>query len=657
MKRIIIFCLVIFLTAPLFSEDYSAVQYYNMGKTAESSGDFFKAVEMYKSALILNENFFDAVAGLAHAYYNLDEFDEALKYVLKAELLDSANTDLINLKGRINLNIGEFEQAKQNFQDVLKIEENNIDAEFGLAELDVASGQMTNAENRYENVLLVSPESRKALLALVMINDNNGDSTAAEFYIKQALKYYSDNSYVRYTAARHYYEAGNTDEALYHVKTALFLQPDFLDATLLLCTIYMKNGEYENITAEIEAALKNHRDNNYLWYVLGRAYENMGKSEEAIMSYARTLNIRPDDDLARIALENEIIANTGLDSKYRENYSSYHVDLGLKYESRNMLDKALTEYRRALVIYPYSVDARLLYADLFKRKGFIERYIMILNALVDEGFGNTDILDEIEIRKSMQTQTISEKWGIDQFSVDKEENKLSIFFNDSGMSHIEGEKILSEYIEFLMLGYDNIIIDSNNISGNFADCYRISRNNNSDYFIIFNCAENDRAVSVSADIFLSSTGSKLTTVGIVRTGNQMIPEAGKGTVSEIHNLLPVEGRIIDRKFDEIVVNLGANEGLNPGDQLPIIKKGELQKSKDGFELQYEQNAVIGTFNVSEVNELVSDGSITINNFFDMINPGDSLFIQKNEAIAEDDAAGDEQMFYTGDLFNSISNIP
>ena len=621
------------------------------------AGDFFKAVEMYKSALILNEKYFNAVSGLAHAYYMLDEFYESLKYVFEAEKLDSENTDLMNLKGRIYLNLGDLQQSKDIFTAVLDLEENNIDAEFGLAELDIASGRVLTAENRYLDVLLVSPESRKALLALVMINDSTGNLDAAEIYLKQALQFYTDNPFVRLIAAEHYYKTGNYDESLYNLKTALFLQPDFLEASILLCEIYMKENKYDEVISEIEKVLKNHEDENILWYLLGRAYENRNNPEKAIMSYARAILIRPDDDLSRISLENEIISEMPMDSPLRERYASYHLDLGRKYEVRNMLDKALMEYRRALVINPYSIKARLLYADIFKRKGFIERYLLILTAIVDEGFGTTDILDEIEIQKSMLDQTISESWGINQFSIEKQQNHVSIFCSDHGMSHSEGEIIISEYLEYLINGYDNITVNSNRLTDNFADSFRISRENDSDYFVIFKCAENERAVSLNAEIYLASTGNKLKSIQLVRTGNQMLPEAGRAAVRELHSLLPVYGEIINRRFDEVIVNLGAGDGLNKGDELYIIRKGELEISKDGFSMEYDKSSVIGTYIVEKTDELVSEGYISIEGFFDMINPGDSVFIpQVIDGNTEASETEDEQMFYTGDLFNSITNI-
>ncbi len=650
-----IFCFLAFVSA---EGPGSALEYFHAGQAAESAGDFYKAVEMYKSALNYNSKFFNAVNGLAHAYYGLDEFDESLKYVLQAEKLDSKNTDLMNLKGRIYLNKGDFKKAKEIFAEVLSYEENNIDAEFGLAELDIASGRIKTAATRYENVLLVSPESRKALLALVMIKDDAGDLADAEIYLWQALKFYSNNAFVHYIAAKHFYRKGDTEEALYHLETALFLQTDFPDASILLCEIYMQEHKYDEVRKEIEKVLNKHRNEYILWYMLGRAYEDLGDSANAISSYARVLNIRPDEDLSRIALENEIISKMPMDSDLRVRYAEYHIDLGLKYEARNMLEKALKEYRRALVINPYSYDARLLYADIFKRKDYIERYLLILSALVKDGYGNTDIQDEIEIRKSMIDSTISEKWDTDQFSADKEENHISVFFSSSGMSHIEGEYILSEYMEFLLNGYENIVVDTNNVSDDFAFCFRTARENNSDYFIIFECRENPRAVSISADIYIASTGNLMQSLNFVRTGNQMIPEAGKTVSDSIHSLLPVYGRIIDRKFDEVLVNLGLNEGTAVGDEFLVIKKGAISRSKNNFDLDFDKSAVIGTYTVQASDELISDGSVKIKGFFDMINPGDIIYKKGNqEDAAAADGTDDAQMFYSGNLFDSIRNIP
>ena len=291
MKKIIAVFILTFITAAAYSQNYSALDYYHEGQRAETAGDYYLSVEMYKSSLIKNPDFTDSIAGLARSYFGLEEFEEALKYAEQAQRYDYNNTMIMNLKARIYLNLGDLQKAEEIFREVLIIEENNIDAEFGLAELDIASGRIAMAENRFENALLVSPESRKALLSLVLINDSSGYPQKAEYYLRQALRFYSDNPYVQYTAAKHFFTLDNIDEALYHLKTALFLQHDFPEASILLFKIYMRQGKYAETAAEIEKIISNNTQNYILWYLLGRAYEKTGDSVKAVNAWARVLNI------------------------------------------------------------------------------------------------------------------------------------------------------------------------------------------------------------------------------------------------------------------------------------------------------------------------------------------------------------------------------
>ena len=57
-------------------------------------------------------------------------------------------------------------------------------------------------------------------------------------------------------------------------------------------------------------------------------------------------------------------------------------------------------------------------------------------------------------------------------------------------------------------------------------------------------------------------------------------------------------------------------------------------------------------------EVITDGSVKIKGFFDMINPGDIIYKKGNqEDAAAADGTDDAQMFYSGNLFDSIRNIP
>lgn len=661
-NRIFIIIFVLFPFFHVFSDkNYSAIEYYNIGKESEIAGDFYNAIEMYKSALLLNENYLNAIIGLAHAYYGLYEFDESLRYIQLTEIYDVENTDILILKARNFLNKGELEKAKKLFESVLEVEENNIEAVFGLAELDIASGRTYAAEDRYENVLLFSPESRKALLSLVIINDSKKSFKVADTYIQQALKSYPENPFVRYIAARHYYYLDNIEESKYHIKTALMIKPDLLEASIFSAKIYMEQGEYQEATLELEQAIKKNSSNYILWYMLGRANEKMDKYEKAFDLYHGALVKKPDEEIARIAIENLLTNEFEMDNPERRVYSEYHIDLGEKYEGMNLPNKAYKEYRRAIKIDPYSIEARYRYAIINKFLGYKERYVSLLEQLQAAGKNDVEITDEIEIQKNLMETTLSEKWGIDQFQVDKDASKLSVFISNSDMSHIEGEEILLEYLVYLLLRFENIEIIDRKIENNFAACFRNARGNNSDYFIIINCKEKERITSLTANIYNSSTGNVLETLTSVKTGNQKFVNACQGLIDEVHSLLPVYGKILNRRFNDVIVNLGEKDGIKNGDELNIIKKGSLKLSKNDFELEYQEDEILGTYTVNSVNELVSEGSVKPLSFFDMINQGDIVFLKIENETPEENTdeipeEKDAQLFNQNDLFNSIINI-
>ncbi len=662
MKRFLIVILLFIASMQIHAQSRGAVELYSDGNYQESAGNYYKAIELYKTSLSRNNNYIEPVIGLARAYYFLNEYEEALLYIEKAERLDKNNTEVMNLKARLFLSTGDFNNAEILFNKILEIEENNIDAGFGLAEIDIASGRITRAAERFEEAIAVSPESRKALLSMVLISDRNGDTEKAEYYLTQALQYYSGNPYVRYTAAEHYYNEGNLDEALFHLKTALFLKKDFTEASLLLSRLYMDQQKYNEVISVINNIISENDNEVLLWYMLGRAYENSGDTSKSILCYSRAFNIKPDEDLSRIALENEIIRNTQIDDNVRVKYSNYHVELGRKYEERNMIDKAEYEYRRALLIYPDSYEARLLSAGIYKRIGYDERYISILTELSAIRTDDIDLKDEIEIQKSLMDETLSEKWNINQFTEPKMKNKIAVFYAEDSMNHIQGEQILSEYINYLLTGYENIEITVTGFNGDYAECFRLSRENNADYFIIFDIYETERVVSLQSRVYLADTGGELERLEAVRTGNQMLHEASSAIVEEIHSRLPVYGSIINRKFDQVVINLGHRDGISSGAELMIIKKGMIQRNKSDFSLSFASEDLLGSIKISSSDELVSEGEVSVSQFFDMINPGDYVIpvipASEDENTSEQQlpVTSDAQLFIPDDLFSSINNI-
>ena len=184
-KRLFLFVLLI---CSLSAVSANEIQELNKrGEEAQNVGDYYSAIEYYKTAIDLNPAYLSPLRGISESYFILGEYSEALRYVTEALRFASSDLELVNLEGRILLGLGQIEEAHARFALVLSKEPNNINAQFGMAEREIAEGKIQNAAARYREALRISPENRRALLSLVLLYDEIGNENAANYYIMQAL--------------------------------------------------------------------------------------------------------------------------------------------------------------------------------------------------------------------------------------------------------------------------------------------------------------------------------------------------------------------------------------------------------------------------------------------------------------------------------------
>lgn len=649
---------ILYLLQPaiLFSDsnsNKSPTELNTEGRNAQLVEDYMRAIELYKTALQNNPKYLEPLVGLAESYFAIGEYQEALNHILQAEVLANREVDLLNLEGRIRIGLGDLEIAGQLFARVLEHQPNNLDAQFGFAEIDIALGRTINATSRYLEALKVSPQNRRALLSLVLLFDDRGDVEKSEEYVGKALLFHPNNPQVRYIAAKHLLRRGKLDDSEYQVTVALQLNPDYLDATLLLSEIYLEMGEYGRVVSLIEGILAKNRDVHLLWYTLGKAYERLEQIDSALNAYATAFRRQSDDEISRIALENLIISNLPMDDPRRSRYAEYHFEQGAAYQERNFLDRALREYRRGLLIDPRSKQGRLLYSEIFNIKGFPVKYLDELKVLADLGFEDSDILDKIEIQESLLADTVSSMWNVNQYEIERHFYRFAMYVSGSAMMHYLGDVDLISYLKNLLMRYQNIEIvsDLSQVSG-FGEAFGDARKTGSDYFYVVELEETERHFEVKCVMYSSATGSPLKTFDVLRTGNNRVVDSLALLSDDIHSVLPLSAHIIQRKFDQALIDLGTFDGVNKEDSLLIIKKDALKLKRDRIGFDFAPADIIGTLTVSETDELVSEGTIERNIFFDLINVGDRLvFEEQNE-----EAAQSARQITPLELFRSVLKI-
>ncbi len=616
----------------------SARQLFQQGEQAETSEDYYGAIENYLAALKENPSYADPMVGLAQSYYSLDEYDIALKYAEQASRYSGNRSRVLNLQARILVGLGQIDKAAAIYRQVMSTEPNNVEARIGLAELAVAQGNTDGALAQYQDAIRLEPQNRKALLSLALLYRSRGDNGVAGRYIRLALQYHSSDPQVQLLAGEYYLSQGDTDQALAHARTALALRSDYPDAMLLAGEIYLATGDYAKTSATMDQLIAQERSKdtgsatqagrspaNLAWYIKGISQAKLNQPTDSIRSFQRLLSRDPSDEIARLAMEQVVKKNLPMESPDRTTYAKYHFDRAASYEKQNLFQHALFQYRQGLQIAPLSRDGRLAFAELYRLEGYRAKYVSELEVLKNLGYTDKTVSDRLEIFSSMLHDTVASDWNIDQFALNRNNTSFLVFENPAQdvLTHPESSNYFGSYLRDLLLGYELTASPSPAQEiGHFAEAFSAARRQGSDYFVLLRIDEGDRTVSLTATLYLSRTGSPTASFSVYRSGNDRIEKATAQLADLIHASFPLSGKLIARKFGQGVIDLGSMYGIKKDDTFNIVQSGQLSRNSDGSAFVYPPEALVGTFKVTRVDDAVAEGTITRQGISDLVNVGD-----------------------------------
>ncbi|WP_455381332.1 tetratricopeptide repeat protein [Salinispira pacifica] len=616
----------------------TARQLYQQGQAAETSEDYYGAIESYLGALRENPSYAEPMIGLAQSYYSLDEYDIALKYAQQASRYVGTDSRVLNLQGRILVGLGQIDKARAVYQRVLASEPNNVEARIGLAELAVAQGNTDGALAQYQEAIRLEPQNRKALLSLALLYRSRGENDVAGRYIRLALQYHAGSAEVHLLAGEYYSAQGDTDQALRHAQTALALRPDYPQAILLLGEVYLGSSDYAKASAAMDQLIAQERGSGggsatqsraavqqLAWYIKGVAQAKLDRPADSIRSFQRLLALDPGDEVARLAMEQVVKDSLPMEATARSSYAKYHFDLAANFEKENLFQHALFQYRQGLQIAPLSREGRLGFAELYRLEGFRAKYVSELKVLKNLGYTDKTVTDRLEIFSSMLHDTVSADWNIDQFSLERNNTSIMVFVDPgkSVFTHPDAGGYFGSYLRDLLLGYELTASPAPaQLISRFSDAFAAARRTGSDYFIVLSVDEGDRTLSLSATLYLSRTGAPTASFTVYRSGNGRVEKATARLADLVDSTLPLSGKLVARNFDRGVIDLGAMHDIKKDDAFNIIQAGQLSRNSDGTAFVYPPEALIGTFTVERVDDAVAEGTIKRTGISDLINTGD-----------------------------------
>ena len=660
-KKIVVFTVCLFISQALSGAGNSAavLEKYNMGMKAQANESYYEASQYYLEVTVENPAFTDAWYKLAECSYKLGEFDLALQYLENAEKYEKNNLAIQNLKGMVYVSLGRIDDGRAIFNNILKKYPNDIDAHFGLAEIELYEGRFSGAQNQYMEALKRQNTNRKALLSLALVNAERGQAEAAETYLRQALSYYSGEPEVHYLASIIYSMKGDYVTAEKQARIAVEVNSSYDKAYDMLSTILYKQSRYKEVIDISDYLISRNRKNTNAWFIKGVSQCKLGNVASAIETWTAGLQINPQDEIMRSAMENEIRNTLTLEDSRRSYYAQYHIANAKQYASRYDGSGAVYEYQRALLLDPMNYEARIAYADILEINGMHELYLEQLK-FIKENNGEqlaalskkqqTELNDKIEAFDYLLSDTLGKKWNVDPFYLDKTRWNIAVFYEDNNSTfiHADTNRLVANAAADIFSGVaiTSVKTQVTPVSG-YGEAFKNSRAGGFDYFIILSLSEGENDMTLSSTMYSGRTGLEISKNSFYCTGNNRFSTVLRRFRNSVLEKLTVRGKILDRNGKTVLVDLGKAENIVKDAQLKIIKKGQIRTADSGVGLYYRDADVLGTIVITTAGEEISEGTIENHGFYDKINIDDELvLVSLPVQNANNDANG-----------NAVDNVP
>jgi len=637
---IFLLCILTFLSVNAEAQTQgTAAAYYERGRNFMAEENWYSAVEAFLECTRLNSAHAEGTAALAECYYELAEFDEALNWVRKAKQLARTNMTVANLEVFTLIALGQLDTASTLVTGILAKEPYNREALFAAGELDIARNRPSQAMIRYRDAVRRYPDDRRLLISLALVTLSLGDADTAVTYINNALTQHSDDYRVYYYAAYIYSKNGKLADAIRYAERALYFKPGHGATQSLMAVLRYRNSQYEESVRLCDISIANNRQDMNAWYLKGLCLIRMGRPLDAITTLSNAIAINEEDEFIRAILEETLLTSTTLEDSRRTRWATWHFNKAKGYRSRNLIDQALFEYRRGLRLNPFAVERRE-YAELLRMQGYPARYLEELRFLQDQGVADRSLNDAVEAYSSLLSNALFKQWQVNPVDLAERHWKVAVFSlaGQSSFLHADAGSVAAGVVRELLVHDRNITpLNLDLRQAVFSQAFRQAREGGADYFMLVSVTENERDISVKAELFVGRTGSPAGTFYAYRTGTDRLRGASRGIVDQLSASMPLRGRLLIRKQGQALINKGRADGVKKDAVYDIVKKGRPQTANEGTALVYSEDELVGKLTITNADEEIAIGTVERNGFFDRIEPGDEVILQQTQGTARPSA--------------------
>ena len=190
-------------------------------------------------------------------------------------------------------NKGEYKEAIDAFSVILEECPDNAELYNNIALCYANLGDYEKAEKNYLKAQELNPKLPQIYINLADIYYRNKDMASGIGLITTGICEIPDNMVLRHYLARFYMEDARLDLAIDELYKILDEQPDNYDAYYDLAKVNFELGNYDVAIENFENVL-NYKENEWVYFYLGEAYEANNEIDKAISNYLKAIAHKSD---------------------------------------------------------------------------------------------------------------------------------------------------------------------------------------------------------------------------------------------------------------------------------------------------------------------------------------------------------------------------
>lgn len=336
--------------------------YVLKGVCLSSLGDNTEAMKYFSKAISLEkekEDKSDVLHIIAQHFINLNNYDFALKYLIKSYSIDRSNTPVLHDIAYCYDHLFELDKSVKFYKKFIEEEPYSDGAWFNLGNVYNKLERYNEAIEAFDYSLAINEDNSTALFnkANTFANWEKFDK-AIECY-QEYLKYDKNNVIALYYIGECHEKAGNYNDALHYYHKVLKADKNFSDAWYGIGITKFYQNKFEESLRYVEKAIELDNENSEYWFTYGNIHRELELDAKAeLQGFKRAIELNPYDEEFWLYYSLSV-----------RNYVDVEKALEILEESREYVDDS-AEILFILAAYYYStndVESSLEYFDKAKK--------------------------------------------------------------------------------------------------------------------------------------------------------------------------------------------------------------------------------------------------------------------------------------------------